>query len=158
MNPRPISGYTQYPLVDFLSSNNPAMDTETGIAQNLARLMESHPGRDTLQKVAKASGVGFGTVQRARNGDGNLTVANLDRIAAAFHRTARDLLACAASDEPYAPAPQGPAFMVQEAPADEVTLLLGYRAASPEVREIMLDLALKASRKKPVSPPNHHSG
>ncbi len=48
--------------------------------------------RDTLMKLSKSAGVGFGTVRRAKNGDGNLTVANLELLAQAFRRSARDLL------------------------------------------------------------------
>lgn len=134
------------------------MDTAKTIAMNLSAWMDTHPGRKTLEEVSRAAQVGFGTVRRAKNGDGNLTVANLEAIAAAFHRTARDLLTPLAHEKTYASAPRAQSFTVSEAPPDEVTLLLGYRAASPEIREIMLELALKASRKKPAAPPNHHSG
>lgn len=46
----------------------------------------------TLKALRKASGVGFGTVQRAKNGSGNITIQNLDLIARAFRRGAIDLL------------------------------------------------------------------
>ena len=39
---------------------------------------------DTVKKVSARSGVGFGTVRRAKNGDGNITVENLSAIARAF--------------------------------------------------------------------------
>lgn len=39
---------------------------------------------DTVKKVSARSGVGFGTVRRAKNGDGNITVDNLSAIAKAF--------------------------------------------------------------------------
>lgn len=133
------------------------MDTARVIAANLSAWMAAHPGRKTLQDVARAAGVGFGTVRRAKNGDGNLTVANLESIAAAFHRSARDLLQ--PPTETYGNGSNEPSkvFCLQEPPPDETTLLLGYRAASSEVREIMLDMALRASRKKTGAPPNHHS-
>ena len=57
------------------------MEISQIISRNLTELMASYPGRETLAKVARAAHVGFGTVQRARNGDGNLTVQNLDLIA-----------------------------------------------------------------------------
>lgn len=82
----PICGCLQYPHVDLELRHNPEMDVSQIIAYHLTALMASYPERETLAKVAKAAKVGFGTVQRARNGDGNLTVQNLALIAAAFHR------------------------------------------------------------------------
>jgi transcriptional regulator with XRE-family HTH domain len=133
------------------------MDTARIIALNLSAWMAAHPGRKTLQDVARASGVGFGTVRRAKNGDGNLTVANLESIAAAFHRTARELLELPAETTSYSSEEPSKVFCLQGPPPDETTLLLGYRAATSEVREIMLDMALRAIRKKAGAPPNHHS-
>lgn len=68
------------------------MDITTRIAANLDAWMEASPNLDTLKKVAARSGVGFGTVQRARNGDGNTTIKNLTAIARAFGRSIEDLL------------------------------------------------------------------
>ena len=62
------------------------------IANNLIEWMESNPSLDTLKKVAVRSGVGFGTVQRIKNGEGNPTRKSLEGIAKAFGRTAEDLL------------------------------------------------------------------
>lgn len=45
------------------------------------------------KKLASKSGVGFGTVQRAKNGDGNITVEKLAAIAEAFGKTVADLVA-----------------------------------------------------------------
>lgn len=69
------------------------MDISHRIAHNLSAWMASTRGRETLMQVSKASGVGFGTVRRAKNADGNLTVQNVEMIAAAFRRQAVDLLA-----------------------------------------------------------------
>ncbi len=69
------------------------MDIAAIISRNLTALMASYPDRETLEKVAHVAHVGFSTVRRAKNGDGNLTVQNLDLIARAFRRTAKDLLA-----------------------------------------------------------------
>ena len=124
----------------------PQMAIAQVISQNLAALMASYPGRETLAKVAQASGVGFGTVQRARNGDGNLTVQNLELIAKAFRRSARDLLAEPVDE--YGPAAPVTVLSVHEPPLEERELLQGYRDASQEVREILIDLARKATRKK----------
>lgn len=136
------------------------MDMSQVIAQNLSKWMAEFPHRRTLEEVAQDAGVGFGTVRRAKTGDGNLTIANLEAIAKAFGRTARDLLVI--SD----PTPQGTAYdaaqparvlLAREPDPDEIALLTGYRAASQEVREIMLDLALKACRKKGASPQRNSS-
>ena len=149
-HPIPICGSAQYPHIDLRICDYPQMAIAQIISGNLIRLMASYPGRDTLGKVAKAAGVWFGTVQRARNADGNLTVQNLDLIAKAFRRSAKDLLAD--PDEAYGPAAPVTVLAVHEPPIDERELLQGYRDASQEVREILLDLARKASRKKDFGP------
>ncbi len=126
------------------------MDIAKIIAGNLTALMESYPDRETLEKVAHVSGVGFSTVRRAKNGDGNLTVQNLELIAKAFRRSARDLLAQPVDE--YGPAAPVTVLSVHEPPIEERELLQGYRDASQEVREILLDLARKATRKKDFGP------
>ncbi|MCB1945729.1 MAG: helix-turn-helix domain-containing protein [Thauera sp.] len=68
------------------------MDTAQVIAANLTAWMAATPALDTLKKIAVKSGVGFGTVQRAKNGDGNITVEKLTAIAAAFGRQPAELL------------------------------------------------------------------
>ncbi len=68
------------------------MDVSTHIAKTLTLWMSQNPGLDTLKKVSARSGVGFGTVQRAKNGDGNTTVKNLALIAKAFGRPVEDLI------------------------------------------------------------------
>lgn len=146
VNAIPIGGCAQYPHIDLRICEYPSVELSQIISRNLTALMGSYPGRETLAKVAKAAHVGFGTVQRARNGDGNLTVQNLDMIARAFRRTARDLLA--EPVEEYGPAAQVAVLAVQEAPVDERELVQGYRDASQEVRDILLDLARKATSKK----------
>lgn len=143
---KPIYGCTQYPHVDFEVRHNPEMDVSQIISYHLNALMAAYPERETLAKVAKAAKVGFGTVQRARNGDGNLTVQNLALIAAAFHRRPGDLLV--EPIESYPPAVPIQAAIVSEPLKDEHDLLQGYRDASEEVREIMLELARKATKKK----------
>jgi len=76
------------------------MDITDRIAHTLSGWMEVHPDLNTLKKVAARSGIGFGTVQRAKNGDGNITVKNLALIARAFGRPVEALL-----DMPSAPLP-----------------------------------------------------
>lgn len=68
------------------------MDISKIIAENLTAWMAGTPGLDTLQKLEAKSGAGFGTVRRARKGEGNITVEKLAMIAAAFGRTPADLL------------------------------------------------------------------
>lgn len=71
---------------------DPVMDIRHTIAENLTAWMERAPGLDTLKKVAARSGVSFGTVQRVKKAEVNLTVDNLKAIAAAFGRDPADLL------------------------------------------------------------------
>lgn len=122
------------------------MDIAKVIAYNISALMASNPNLDTLIKVSKAANIGFGTVRRAKNGDGNITVSNLEMLASAFRKTARDLLVEPMESYPAA----GPiqAAHVSEPTKDESDLLQGYRDASEEVREIMLELARKATKKR----------
>lgn len=68
------------------------MDITDIIAANLNAWMEASSDKDTIKKVVTKSGVGFGTVRRARNGDGNTTIQNLALIAKAFGRAPQDLL------------------------------------------------------------------
>lgn len=66
------------------------------ISRNLTAWMAESPDLRTFKAVAARSGVGFGTVQRAKNGSGNVTIENLDLIARAFRRSVTELL----QDEP----------------------------------------------------------
>ena len=127
------------------------MDITEVIARNLSVWMEAQPALDTLKKLSKASHVGFGTVQRAKNGSGNITVQNLEAIAKAFKRSATDLLVDNTSDVSYAPAAPALMLVANEPPVDERELLQGYRDASPEVREIMLEAARRATEKQNFS-------
>lgn len=68
------------------------MDITARIAANLDDWMATSLNLNTIKKVASRAGVGFGTVQRARNGDGNTTIKNLTAIALAFGRSIEDLL------------------------------------------------------------------
>jgi len=68
----------------FLMRQNPDMDINQIIASNIKRLMRETPGLDTFKKVAAKAQIGFGTVQRAHNGTGNVTAGNLHAIARAF--------------------------------------------------------------------------
>lgn len=78
--------------MDFVVVNNPIMDICTIISTNLTAWMDSHPSLNTLKKLSAKSGVGFGTVQRVSNGNGNPTISNLESIAGAFGKSAIELL------------------------------------------------------------------
>lgn len=76
-----------YPFID-----NRGMTITDIISANLDAWMRDHPTLDTLKKVSGRSGVGFGTVRRVKNGDGNPTINNLYDIARVFGRTVEDLI------------------------------------------------------------------
>lgn len=78
--------------MDLTIRNNPNMDIAKTIGTNLAALMASNEALDTCKKVAAKSKVGFGTVQRAKNGDANITVEKLTAIAEAFKRHPAELM------------------------------------------------------------------
>ena len=123
------------------------MDITQIIARNLSAWMEANPNLNTLQKLSKASHVGFGTIQRAKNGDGNITVQNLHAIAQAFKRQAIDLLQLPATEILADTIEQHPVTMSLN--NDEQNLLAGYRQASPEVQQIMLNAALSSLSNQP---------
>lgn len=125
------------------------MDIASMIAYNLSAWMDASANLGTIKALSKASGVGFGTVRRARNGDGNITVQNLEAIARAFKRKAIDLLV--APDATYSTPPPTDLPIAQEPLPDECELLRGYREASPEAREIMLDVARRYTKKQDFS-------
>jgi len=68
------------------------MDIAKIIGANITALMANTPGLTTCKKVAAKSGVGFGTVQRAKNGEINITIEKLTKIAAIFHRHPAELM------------------------------------------------------------------
>lgn len=86
------------------------MEITAIIAANLSAWMKDSEKLKTMKAVAKKSTVGFGTVQRAKNGDGNTTIQNLELIARAFGRPTEDLIRPAA----YAKAGNISALSTQE--------------------------------------------
>lgn len=86
--------------MEFNFLHNPIMDITQIISANLAAWMNGHTKLNTLEKLAEASGVGFGTVRRIRNNEGNPTVKNVAAIAHAFHRKPTDLLSAPESPRP----------------------------------------------------------
>lgn len=134
--------------MDYFLSHNPNMDILQIIAANLNDWMRDHPRFSTIKSLASASGVGFGTVRRIKNGDGNPTVSNLEAIARAFRRSAIDLMTD--HSKAYAPVEPFP-LKAHEPNKDERDLMRGFIDASPEVREIMLDMARRSSQKRDFS-------
>ncbi len=125
----------------FIILHNPHMDITQIISVNLAAWMDGHQKLNTLEKLAEASGVGFGTVRRIRNNEGNPTVKNIAAIAHAFRRKPTDLLT---------PPPEiyefstSTALVAQEMKADEYQVLEGYRHGSEETRDLMRTLAVRS--------------
>lgn len=117
------------------------MEITKVIALNLSNWMENHPTLGTLKKVAAASGVGFGTIQRIINNEGNPTVKNIAAIAHAFRRKPTDLMT---------PPPEiyefstSTVLSAQEMKADEYQVLEGYRHGSDETRDLMRTLASRS--------------
>lgn len=68
------------------------MDITAIIARNLNRWMEADLNLRTIQQVEQKSHLGFGTIRRTRNGDGNITVEKLQALAAAFGKTVAELV------------------------------------------------------------------
>ena len=91
--------------MDYPFMDNAAIEISAIIAANLGAWMQATPALDTIKKVSTTAKVGFGTVRRARNGDGNTTIQNLELIAGAFKRRPEDLLA-APNGQLQQPAPE----------------------------------------------------
>lgn len=80
--------------------HHPDMDIKQTIAANLAAWMADSPSLDTLKKLSARSGVSYGTIQRARNAEANLTIENLCGLASAFGRSVADLISPTTSENP----------------------------------------------------------
>ena len=100
-NLKPIYGYAQYPHMVFFSCENPSIDIAKTIGKNLTALMKPPAALDTCQKLAKGSGVSFGIIQRIKNGEVNITVEKLSKIAAALKRHPAELLIDKVADDDY---------------------------------------------------------
>ena len=125
------------------------MRTNEIVTENLKRWMDTSRNLKTQEALARVSKVGQSHISRILRGEANPTVSILESIARAFKRKPIDLLT--APDPEYSAAPPSVSPTAQEPPPDECELLQGYRAASPEVREIMLAAARGATNKQ-VSP------
>lgn len=75
------------------------MDIAAIISANLTAWMATTPALDTLQKLETRSGIGFGTIRRAKNGDGNITAKSIAAIAEAFGRTPAELMTPSSASE-----------------------------------------------------------
>lgn len=90
---RAVYGSCQQPPMAYPYTDNYSMKITDHISANLSAWMAGNDSLDTCKKVSARSGVGFGTVRRTKNGDGNPTITNLYAIARAFNRRVEDLLA-----------------------------------------------------------------
>lgn len=114
------------------------------VTENLKRWMDASEKLNTQAALARAAQVGQAHISRILRGEANPTVGILESIARAFRRSPIDLLTPYGTA--YAATPPSKLPVVQEPPLDERELLQGYRAAAPEVREIMLVAARSAIR------------
>lgn len=140
------------------------MDINKIIAANLNAWMASNPALDTVQKVESASGIGFGTVRRAKNGEGNITAKNMALLAAAFGRHPAELMAAPPAADYRQPTP-APALQVAEplpkidfrTPSKREQRLAAIRAlldaTDMEGLAILLHEAEKVSRQYPDAKP-----
>jgi transcriptional regulator with XRE-family HTH domain len=87
----------------FYLPENPIMDISERISAILCQWMAARPDLNTIKKLSSRSGVGFGTVRRLKNGDGNVTIKNLELIAKAFAKRPDDLLTLPAGQTPAPP-------------------------------------------------------
>lgn len=78
------------------------------ISQNLKAWMSADPYLKTIKQVEAKAKVGFGTVRRARKGEGNITVEKLEALARAFGRDPADLLKPPATNYAVVEEPQHP--------------------------------------------------
>lgn len=90
---KPIYGLLQYPHMDYPFTDNFAMKITDHISANLNAWMSASRKYNTDKKLSSQAGVGSGTVQRIRRGEGNPTITSLCAIAHAFNRRVEDLLA-----------------------------------------------------------------
>lgn len=116
------------------------------VTENLKRWMDASENLKTQAALARAARVGQSYVSRILRGEANPTVSLLESIARAFRRKPVDLLIAPSAENLAAPPVLSPA--AQEPLPDECELLQGYRAASPDVREIMLEAARRAVKKR----------
>lgn len=93
------------------------------ISENLSAWMAASAELKTLKKLAARSGVGFGTVRRMKNGDGNPTIKNISDVARAFGKRPEDLMLAAEGEDRAGqpppdfdgepPPPSGTALMIE---------------------------------------------
>ena len=117
------------------------------VTENLKRWMDASANLKTQAALARAARIGQSYISRILRGEGNPTVTILESIARAFKRQPIDLLTEPGTKYSAAP-PSPPPPTMREPPPEEGELLLGFRAATPEVQEIMLDAARRAIRKQ----------
>ena len=129
----------QYPHMGMIYIDNPYMDISERIARRLTHWMATSPDMDTLKKVAARSKTSYGTVQRMRAGNNNITIANLEAVAKAFGHSLAELTD--ADDSPTADQTRAEYATLHQIERDLVTW---YRHTSPEARK-MLQLIMQAN-------------
>lgn len=157
-HPKPKVGFAQYPHIDLYRVQNPYMAIMEIAQRNFVAWRIERPETGTLKQIAARAGVGFGTTQRLFAGDGNITVEKLEAVARVFGRSATDLLSdggervydrqATETRRLREPMQVVPLWVAEQPPPDERLLLQGYRAASEELRELMLEVAKKAVAKQ----------
>lgn len=131
-------------------SKNPNMDIKLVIAQNLSRLMDQSQTLDTIKKLSSRSGVGYGTIRRAKNGDGNTTIENLVEIAKAFGLKASDLLRDQTEDQTF-PAPLAVTIKPKSERQKRIDAIKSYVEATDDIGlAIILDKCRDVSVEYPV--------
>lgn len=137
--------YLQGPHKDFSVAHNTPMNVHDRISRNLREWMRASITLDTLMRVAARASVGYGTVRRARNGDGNVTAEHLQAIAEAFGRDIVDLLSLPEDHGRIAEPVKDYCVTPDE---DEQILVKGFRDADQSVKITLLHIASTATELK----------
>ena len=103
-----------------------------------------------MEQAGDKAGISRQAFSKWESGDTtNMKLANLVRFCEAYRVDLLELLSCvvpSAAVYPSAAAP--PPLRAEESLPDERELIAGYRDATPEIRELMLDAARKATQKR----------
>lgn len=121
------------------------MDTQQIIRENLKNWMTESPALKSQTAIAAKAKVGQSHISRILRGESNPTIEMLEAIAGAFRRSLIDILT-----EPVSYSTQKAIHHLKasEPSDDEKTILDGYKEATTEVKEIMLDAAKRSLEKK----------
>ena len=105
---------------------------------------------DTLDQAGKKIWISRQAFAKWETGDtADMKLANLVHFCEAYRVDLLDLLICVSpSSATYRQAAAPPPLRAEESPPDERELIAGYRDATQEIRELMLDAARKATQKR----------